>query len=391
MDHLGSGAFSAVPAAASPALGQMRAQVPEVIAATERLVLCESPSHDLSAVRASASVVAQVGTELLGVEPELVEVEGRTHVRWRFGQQPSRVLVLGHHDTVWPMGTLQSIPFQTGTHLRGPGCLDMKAGLALAFRAIANLDDKAGICVLVTGDEELGSVTSRQLIEAEAADATAALVFEAGADSGALKSARKGRAHLRLLLCGRAAHAGLEPEKGANALVALGNVVRALVDLNALTLGTTVTPTVASAGTSANTVADRAEVEVDVRALLASELERVVEAARALDTEVPGVDVELVGGADRPPLAEAMSAELLSRAQRLAQSLGLGEVRGETVGGGSDGNLTAALGVPTLDGLGAVGGGAHARDEFVDVALLAPRLALATALLADLTGSAVRA
>lgn len=358
-------------------------RVPAVVEAAGRMICCESPSTDLEALTRSADLVAEVGAEILGTPAARLVVDGRTHLRWRFGAGPRRVLVLGHHDTVWPLGSLAEIPFEDGDRLRGPGCLDMKAGLALAFHAVAALEDRDGLSILVTGDEELGSKTSRHLIEAEAAGCAAALVLEAGADSGALKTERKGRASYHLTFAGRAAHAGLEPQSGANALVELGRAVAVVTELADDAAGTSVTPTMATAGTAANTVPDRATLTVDVRARTLAELERVDRAIRG--PLVHGeVTVEVTGGIDRPPLEAAMTSALFAHAGSIADRLGIGPLAGEAVGGGSDGNLTAAAGVPTLDGLGAVGGGAHARHEWVDVSRLGDRLALLTALAADL-------
>jgi glutamate carboxypeptidase len=364
-----------------------RARVPAVVEAAGRMIRCESPSADLDAVARSADVVADVGTAILAHPPERVVLDGCTHLRWRLGTGPRRVLVLGHHDTVWPLGTLDSIPFQDGDRLRGPGCLDMKVGLSLAFHAVAALKDPDGITILVTGDEELSSRTSRALIESEARGCSAALVLEAGADSGALKTERKGRAHYLLTFLGRAAHAGLEPHLGANALVALGHALGAVSSLADAAAGTSVTPTTATAGTAANTVPERATLTVDVRARTLAELERVDRAIRGdLAHGDVGVVVEVEGGIDRPPLEAGMTADLFARACVVADVLGLPQPVGEAVGGGSDGNLTAAAGIPTLDGLGAVGGGAHAAHEWVDVARLGDQLALLLGLLGDLLG-----
>jgi glutamate carboxypeptidase len=209
----------------------------------EALVTCESPSADLDAVARSADVVARVGAARLGAPPERIVLEGRTHLRWRFGAGPARVLVLGHHDTVWPIGSLVRHPYSVRDGvLRGPGCFDMKAGLAMAFHAVAALPDPDGVTILVTGDEEIGSPTSRELIEAEAAGCAAALVLEASADGGALKTERKGVALYEVRIVGRAAHAGLEPEAGVNAAVELAHQLLAVAGLGDAARGTTVTP-----------------------------------------------------------------------------------------------------------------------------------------------------
>ena len=274
-----------------------------VLSDLRELVECESPSSDLAAVGRSADVVARIGTARLGVAPEYVVVDGRTHLRWRLGAGPSRVLVLGHHDTVWPLGSLATHPWSVeGGVVRGPGCFDMKAGLAMAFHALAGLDDRDGVTLLVTGDEEIGSPTSRALIEEEAREASAALVLEASADGGALKTARKGVSLYDVRVLGRASHAGLEPELGVNATLELAHqalVVSALADP---ARGTTVTPTVMRAGTTTNTVPAEGSFAVDVRVRTPDEQERVDAALRSLRTVVPGAALEITGGPNRPPL-----------------------------------------------------------------------------------------
>lgn len=356
-----------------------------LVADVRALVGVESPSSDRAAVAVSAEAVAGLGTELLGVEPERIVVDGVVHLRWRLGSGPTRVLLLGHHDTVWPLGTLGTHPCEVVDGvLRGPGCFDMKAGLVMAFHAVAALADREGVTILVTGDEEIGSPRSRELIEAEAAGARAALVLEASADGGALKTARKGTSQYTLRLTGRAAHAGLEPEKGVNATVELAHQVLAIEALADPEAGTTVTPTAAVSGTTTNTVPAAASVDVDVRAWSMAELERVDAAMRALAPRLAGAGLELLGDINRPPLEESSSAPLYRRAAALAEQLGLPPVTSAAVGGASDGNFTAGVGVPTLDGLGAVGGGAHAADEHVLVDRLVDRTLLVRALVADL-------
>ncbi|HKP06831.1 MAG TPA: M20/M25/M40 family metallo-hydrolase [Microbacterium sp.] len=354
----------------------------------EALVTCESPSTDLGAVAASAQVVARVGAAHLGAEPELIDIDGRGHLRWRFGTGARRVLVLGHHDTVWPLGSLHTHPFRVDDGvLRGPGCFDMKAGVVMAFAAIAALADPSGITLLITGDEEIGSPTSRALIEDEARGCAAALVLEASADGGALKVERKGVSLYDIEVDGRAAHAGLEPERGVNATIEVAHQALALAALADGDAGTTVTPTVMSAGTSTNTVPARARLSVDVRTRRRAEQDRVDAAVRALRPVVDGARIEVHGGPNRPPLERSAAAELFARAALIARDLGHPPLRGVAVGGASDGNFTAGVGTPTLDGLGAVGGGAHSDDEHVLIAELAPRTELVRALLADLLTS----
>jgi len=347
------------------------------------LVEVESPSEDLAAVARSADAVTALGSRLLGRLPERIVVDGRTHLRWTFGDP--RVLVLGHHDTVWPIGTLDRIP--AAVHdgvMRGPGCFDMKAGVVLAMHAIAALPDPDGVCLLVTGDEEPGSDTSRELIEEIARTVRAALVLEAAGPGGALKVERKGVSRYQVLVRGRAAHAGLDPERGVNASVEVAHQVLALEALADPSAGTTVTPTRLEAGTTINTVPAEAGISVDVRVTRVDEQERVDRAVRALAPVLPGAGLEITGGANRPPLTGEASSALFERASRIAAALGLGALDGSSVGGASDGNFTAGVGTPTLDGLGAVGGGAHADDEHVLVDQLVPRTRLLTGLLAEL-------
>lgn len=369
-------------------VSRMEAVLPIMLADIEALVTCESPSADLSAVASSADLVARIGSERLGVSPERIVIDGRTHLRWRLGTGPSRLLLLCHHDTVWPVGSLSRRPFSvTDGVLRGPGCFDMKAGIVIALHAVAGLADCSGVTMLVTGDEEIGSPSSRGLIEAEATGCVAALVLEASADGGALKTERKGVSHYEVRAHGKAAHAGLEPERGVNAALELAHQLLAIAAIADPGRGTTVTPTVMAAGTTANTVPAAGQVAVDVRVRDGDEQDRVDGALRGLRPVLDGARLEVTGGSSRPPLEPAASAALFARAAELAATLGLPPLTRAAVGGGSDGNLTAGVGTPTLDGLGAVGGGAHADDEHALVAELPRRAALVAALIADLAGS----
>lgn len=363
---------------------QYAARLPLMLADLETLVTCESPSEDVAAVARSAELVAKLGAERLASEPEYLVVDGCTHLRWRLGDGPRRVLVLAHHDTVWPIGSLATHPFRNENGvLRGPGSFDMKAGLVMALHAIS-ATPSASVTLLVTGDEELGSTSSRALIEAEAADCVAALVLEASADAGALKLERKGVSMYEVRITGRAAHAGLEPELGINASIEAAHQVLAVSNLGDTNKGTTVTPSALTSGTTRNTVPAAATFFVDARAWDVEEQLRVDKAMQALRPVLPGSSLEVLGGPNRPPLERKLSEDLYVRASRLAVALGLPPLRSVAVGGGSDGNFTAGIGTPTLDGLGAVGGGAHAQDEHVLVDELAPRTALLAALIADL-------
>lgn len=363
-------------------------QLDDIIRTIHTLVECESPSADLDAVRASANLVADLGESILGVAAERIEVGGVSHLRWSFGG-PTRVLLLAHHDTVWPLGAIDRLPYAVSDGvLTGPGCFDMKTGLAMAMHAIAALEDRDGVTLLVTGDEELGSPNSRQLIEDTAAGARAALVLEASADGGALKIERKGVSLYEVVLTGVAAHAGLEPENGVNTSIELAHQVLAIESFANADLGTSVTPTLAVSGTTSNTVPAKASLKVDVRARTAVEQQRIDLAFKNLHPRVPGARVEVHGGVNRLPLERSAAIKLYERASAIAARLGLSPIDGVAVGGASDGNYTAGIGIPTLDGLGAVGGGAHAETEHVIVAEIEPRTRLLTELITDLISEA---
>ncbi|GAA2780765.1 M20 family metallopeptidase [Kitasatospora paracochleata] len=350
------------------------------------LVEVESPSRDLDALTASAQAVAGVIENHLGGRAELVEGDAGPHVRWSGGGEP-RVLLLGHHDTVFPLGTLDRRPFAVeGGRATGPGVFDMLGGLVQAVHGVALLDDRSGVEILVTADEEVGSGTSRALIEERALACGAVLVFEGAAEGGAVKTGRKGCGTFEVTVTGRAAHAGLEPEAGINALVEAAHQVLDIAALARPELGTTVVPTVASAGTGENVVPAGATVVVDVRVETAEETERIESAFAALTPHLDGARIAVRGAVGRPPMPESASAELFTTARQLLPGL-----EGRSVGGGSDGNFTAALGVPTLDGLGAVGGGAHADHEYLLVDAMAERAQLVAGLVRAIRTRVVRA
>ncbi len=350
----------------------------------EYLVSVESPSHDIVAITRSAGAVRDVIERRLGRHAELIDSEAGPHVHSRFGPS-SRVLLVGHHDTVFPIGALAARPFAAKLgRATGPGVFDMKAGIVQAIHALSLLDDLDGVELLITADEEVGSKASRAIIEERALACGAVLVMEPSADGGALKTARKGTGTFEVVVHGRAAHAGLEPEKGVNSLVAAAQLITRIATFGDPEKGTTVTPTVATAGTADNVVPALTRVRVDARVVDAGEKERVERLMATLSSDVPGAGVEVSGGLDRPPMPESASATLFAVAQRAAAASGLGEVCGAAVGGGSDGNYTAAIGVPTLDGLGAVGGGAHADHEYVLVDTMIDRARLLAAIVAEL-------
>ncbi|MFD3885854.1 M20 family metallopeptidase [Streptomyces microflavus] len=386
-----------------------------MLADLEALVRCESYSADHAALARSAEAVGAMGARLLGTAPESIVIDGVTHLRWVFGTP--RVLLVGHHDTVWPTGSLEARPWSvTAGIARGPGVLDMKAGLVQMFHALASLRTLDGVCVLVNGDEEIGSPTSRELIEEAARGSAAAFVLEASGDrDGALKTARKGSSRYEVTVHGRAAHAGLDPEKGVNAAVEAAHQVLAIAGIGAAVAGSagstgvpggtgatgvagdsaatgggagtsTVTPTLLSAGSTPNTVPARARIAVDVRVPTSAAQDHIDTLLRGLTPRTPGARLEIQDIGGRPPMEPGASAELFALASRIARELGQGPLRGIAVGGVSDGNCTAAVGCPTLDGLGAVGAGAHADDEYVEVASMIPR----SRLLAELVTRTLR-
>ncbi|MFZ3474500.1 M20 family metallopeptidase [Streptomyces sp. 4.24] len=353
----------------------VRVSVDAMIEDLRTLVEVESPSRDPDALAASAKVVAAVIESRLGGQAVLVDSEAGPHVHWSGGGDP-KVLILGHHDTVFPIGSLERRPFTVEDgHATGPGVFDMLGGLVQAVHGLAALEDRSGVEILVTADEEVGSRCSRALLEERALACGAVLVLEGAADGGALKTGRKGCGTFQVSIAGRASHAGLEPAAGVNALIEAAHQVLDIAALGRPDAGTTVTPTVASAGTLDNVVPAEATVIVDVRVESDAERERIESALAALAPHLDEARITVQGAISRPPMPESASAELFAVARRL-----LPGIEGKAVGGGSDGNFTAALGVPTLDGLGAVGGGAHADHEYVVVAAMAERAELVAGL-----------
>jgi glutamate carboxypeptidase len=363
---------------------RLEERTPEMLRHLGEFVNIESPSLSLDDLDRSAEFLARLMTEHLGSPPEVLRTERGANVHWRGGGMP-KVLLVGHHDTVFPKGTVASRPFSVdGDVARGPGVFDMKAGIVQAIYGLGELDDTSHVEMLITCDEEVGSYASRELIEDRARAAGAVLVLEPAADGGAVKIARKGVGTFRVDITGRASHAGLEPEKGVNALVELAAQVQAIATFGRPEVGTTVTPTVATAGTTENVVPAHAQIVVDTRVNVPEEKVRVEAAMASLAPTVAGSTITVSGSINRPPMHESASESLFALAQRVAPSVGIDTLAGVAVGGGSDGNFTAAIGVPTLDGLGACGAGAHADSEHVIVSKMAERAALVAALVAEL-------
>lgn len=354
----------------------LEAKADAMLRDVESFVNIESPSHEVDDLRRSAQFLAELMERVLGSRPTLVESPEGPHVHWK-GSSDTRVLVVGHHDTVFPKGTVARRSFsRDGDVARGPGIFDMKAGIVQAIYGLGEIEESAHVEILITADEEVGSYASRELIEERARVAGHVLVIEPSADGGALKIGRKGVGTFRVDIEGRASHAGLEPEKGINSLVELAAQVQTIASFARPDVGTTVTPTVASAGTTENVVPASAHIIVDTRISEPAEKARVESAFASLAPTVPGATVTVSGSINRPPMHESAAQSLFALATGVAKEIGVADLRGVSVGGGSDGNFTAAIGIPTLDGCGAVGGGAHAESEHIIVSTMPERAAL---------------
>lgn len=375
----------------TPTPAQLRANLDsrtaQMLEHVKQFVNIESPSNEPELLQISAEFLAKVMTEVLGKAPEIIASDKGPHVHWK-GSDETKVLIVGHHDTVFQKGTVAKRGFSIdGDIARGPGIFDMKAGIIQAIYGLSEIREAYHAEILITADEEIGSYASRALIEERAKATGNVLVFEPSGNGDALKIARKGVGTFRVDIAGRASHAGLEPEKGINALVELAAQVQKIVAIAMPEIGTTVTPTIASAGTTENVVPAAAQITVDVRVNVLSEKARVESALDALQPTLSGATINVSGSINRPPMHESASTKLYAVAQSVAQDIGITDLQGIAVGGGSDGNFTAAIGVPTLDGLGACGGGAHADSEYIKVSKMGERAALAAAITRALVAS----
>ena len=357
-----------------------------IVQAIETLVRLESPSTDKAAVdRCGEAIAAMLASAGGSIERISQPVRG-DHLLARFAGAGEPVMILGHFDTVWPVGTLARMPLRRdGDRLHGPGTFDMKAGIAIALAAIDAVKATGAthppIVVFLTTDEEIGSQTSRSRIEAEARNCRAVFVLEPALPGGAVKTARKGCGEFEVIVHGVAAHAGLDPGKGASAIHELATQIAAIETLQDLANGISVNVGVIAGGTRPNVVAEEARAIVDARAPTREAAGRVESAMRNLKPARAGTRLTINGGFERPPMERtSASRELFARARTVASLLGRDLDEG-SAGGGSDGNFTAAVGAPTLDGLGALGDGAHAAHEHVDIPSLAWRAALLAGLL----------
>ena len=353
------------------------------------LVECESPTSDLASAYAVTELAQVLANDWLPT-PARVEIHGGRPV-WRWGPDQPEILLIGHLDTVWPIGTSSTIPFAINDdRITGPGVFDMKVGVVQGWAAIkeSGITEASGVGMLLTTDEETGSHASRELIAQSIKNAKAVIVLEPSLN-GAVKTRRKGTSNYLVRFHGVASHAGLDPERGVNALVAAAELILATQQWGNKELETSVTPTVSASGTTTNTVPDLAEVHVDVRAWNRTEQERVDHLVRAFASTLP-VTIKIIGGIDRPAMESAMSAELFTLASLTNRELGYPDLTECAVGGASDGNLTAAAGIPTIDGMGAVGDGAHADFEWASISAIPHRTELLAMMLIKLLANPPR-
>lgn len=351
----------------------------------ETLVRLESPSTDKAAVDRCGAAVAHMLEDMGATVTRFPQTDRGDHVRAEFAGGPRQVLLLGHFDTVWNVGQLDRMPIrEEGGRLYGPGVYDMKASIAvamLAVQAAVSAGVTPRIVMLWTTDEEVGSTTSRALIESEARSSDAVLVLEPSLPGGAVKTQRKGCGEFTLSVHGVSAHAGIDPRKGASAIHELAHQIVALERLRDLDRGVSVNVGTVTGGTRGNVVAEEARAVIDIRVPSSEDALRIETAVRALRPHNSAVRMEIDGGFERPPLERTEGVvRLYQQARAVAAELGRELAEGAT-GGGSDGNFTAALGVPTLDGLGPEGDGAHALHEHVVIADLPWRAAFLAALM----------
>jgi glutamate carboxypeptidase len=370
----------------------LQPRVPQMLALLRELTLLESPSLEKSAADHCCGFLADQWLLRGGIVHVLRQKHRGDHLRIVWPPTASRptgqLLVLGHYDTVYPVGTLAKMPFHVSAgKAYGPGTFDMKAGIVQALFAFEALQELKlpivqNIIFLWTSDEEIGSESSRDIIEAEAQRSDAVFVIEPSlGPRGLLKTSRKGVGEAELIVHGRASHAGLEPEKGVNAIHELSAQIARIEKWNNLRRGVTINADIVEGGSRANVIADHAKATLDLRAWRISDMHALESRLYSLKPIHRGAKLEIRGGFGRPPLERQRSGALFTRAKSLAKQIGvsLGEA---AAGGGSDGNFTGALGIPTLDGLGAVGDGAHSPHEHVVVKTMPQRAALLAALLA---------
>jgi glutamate carboxypeptidase len=373
----------------------LKSREEEIVRLLGEFVRCESPSHDKAAVDRMGRIVAAEWQRRGARVRVLRQRQAGNHVRaeaWPGeGRPDGQILILGHLDTVYPLGTLAKMPFRIAKQRAwGPGTFDMKAGLVLALFAVAalqaaRLQPRKRLVFLWNSDEEIGSQTSRGEIEREARQSDAVLVLEpAYGRDGCLKTARKGVGTAELVVTGRAAHAGIDPSAGVNAVHELALQIGRLMKMNDRRRGITVQTTVVAGGTASNVVPEHARAKIDIRYSHLADAPKIDRRLQSLRPILNDARIEMRGGVNRPPLERTHAVvKLFHHARELMRAMNV-PLEEASTGGGSDGNFTSALGVPTLDGLGAVGNGAHSVDEHVVIRSLPERAALLAGLLATL-------
>jgi glutamate carboxypeptidase len=375
-------------------LKDLRAHESQMLRLLGKFVRAESPSLDKKSVDDFGRMIAAEwrarGARVTPLRQKHRGDHLLIHLRSQYSRTDGRILLLGHMDTVYDKGSLGKMPFRlTQGRAWGPGTFDMKGGLVLALAAVdaltrVGIHPRKEIVCLWTTDEEIGSESSRKFIEREAKLSDAVLVLEpAGEPRGALKTSRKGVGEIELRVTGRAAHSGLKPEEGINAVHELALQIARIAEFNQPSHGIGVHVNIASGGTRTNVIAAEARASVDVRVIRSADIRPLENKFYDLKPILRGAKLEISGGISRPPMERKLSAALFQHAQHLATDLGIA-IEETSSGGGSDGNLTAAVGVPTLDGLGAIGSGAHSLRENIIIRELAPRAALIASLLATL-------
>jgi len=350
------------------------------IQAIQKLVECESPTDDITACHKVVDLAVEIANEILEIPANKIIENGRPVFWW--GSKNPKIILLCHLDTVWPTGSFKPNWQVNGDIASGPGVFDMKAGFIQALYSLIDINEaEQKVALIATTDEETGSATSKDLIVKLSKNSQAVLVFEASLD-GKVKTGRKGTAMYQLVVTGKASHAGLEPEKGINATTELAKLVMQISALEDPKFGTTAVPTVMQSGTTTNTVPALAKLDIDVRSFSLAELERVDKSIKNLKSDI--ASVEVIGGINRYPLEESSTRQLYELIEKVSADLGVGPIGSASVGGASDGNLAATAGVKVLDGLGAVGSGAHAPNESIKISTVQPRIELTSAFIKEL-------
>lgn len=363
----------------------------EMMSLLQRMVEIESPSDNKAAVDLMGELLGREFERIGGKITFYPQADAGNHLKAEFaGKGGKPILLLGHFDTVWSMGTLAQMPFHVdGGRAFGPGIYDMKAGIMMMIFALRALQASGAahrpVTILLDTDEEVGSTTGRPIVEATAKGCEAVLVLEPSqGPKGHLKTSRKGVGDITIKVRGRASHSGVDFEKGRSAIVELAKQLLEVVQFTDLAKGTTVNPGVIQGGTRSNVVAAEAWAEVDLRAVRIADANELKQRFAALKPFDPECSIEISGGFNRPPMERTEgTVRLFDIAQQLAREIGL-PLDESSTGGGSDGNFTSALGIPTLDGLGALGEGAHATNESIVVEALPQRTAVLAALIQSL-------